>query len=107
MTDINLNSLSFEELRALEKNVAKTIKNFEERRRKETLSKVEAIAKEAGFTLADLLDSVKPSSKTALPPKYRHPENADLTWSGRGRQPAWYKEAIEAGVTERELLVMT
>lgn len=29
--------------------------------------------------------------------KYRHPENPDLTWSGRGRRPAWIREAVEAG----------
>jgi DNA-binding protein H-NS len=29
--------------------------------------------------------------------KYRHPENPDLTWSGRGRRPAWIRDAVEAG----------
>lgn len=29
--------------------------------------------------------------------KYRHPENPDLAWSGRGRRPAWIREAVEAG----------
>lgn len=34
----------------------------------------------------------------ALPlAKYRHPENPQLTWSGRGRRPAWIRDAIEAG----------
>ena len=31
------------------------------------------------------------------PAKYRHPENPDLTWSGRGRRPAWIREAVGAG----------
>jgi hypothetical protein len=30
-------------------------------------------------------------------PKYRHPEKPDLTWSGRGRRPAWVRDAMEAG----------
>lgn len=29
--------------------------------------------------------------------RYRHPENPDLTWGGRGRRPAWIREAVEAG----------
>jgi DNA-binding protein H-NS len=29
--------------------------------------------------------------------KYRHPENLDLTWSGRGRRPTWIRDALEAG----------
>jgi DNA-binding protein H-NS len=29
--------------------------------------------------------------------KYRHPESPELTWSGRGRRPAWIRDALEAG----------
>jgi DNA-binding protein H-NS len=38
-------------------------------------------------------------------PKYKHPENPALTWSGHGRQPDWFKEAIEAGHRRDELLI--
>lgn len=30
-------------------------------------------------------------------PKYRHPENPELTWSGRGRRPGWIRDAVGAG----------
>ncbi len=36
---------------------------------------------------------------------YRNPENPRQTWSGRGNQPAWIKEALKAGVTLEELQV--
>lgn len=26
--------------------------------------------------------------------KYRHPENSELTWSGRGKQPFWLRDAL-------------
>jgi DNA-binding protein H-NS len=29
--------------------------------------------------------------------KYRHPENAAVTWSGRGRKPQWFSDHINAG----------
>ncbi len=32
-----------------------------------------------------------------MAPKYRHPENTEITWSGRGRKPAWIVEGLEAG----------
>ena len=32
-------------------------------------------------------------------PKYRNPENADETWSGRGRQPKWVQAALAGGET--------
>lgn len=35
--------------------------------------------------------------------KYRHPENPELTWSGRGREPKWLAEAREV-FDENDLL---
>jgi len=30
-------------------------------------------------------------------PRYRNPENAAETWSGRGKPPAWIESALAAG----------
>ena len=38
-------------------------------------------------------------------PKYRNPDNHAETWSGRGREPRWYKDKIAAGVKEDSLLI--
>lgn len=35
--------------------------------------------------------------------KYRHPENAELTWTGRGKQPGWLRAALEQ-YDEQDLL---
>jgi DNA-binding protein H-NS len=35
--------------------------------------------------------------------KYRHPENSELTWSGRGKQPGWLSAALEQ-YDEQDLL---
>ncbi|MFQ6550263.1 H-NS family nucleoid-associated regulatory protein [Aestuariibius sp. 2305UL40-4] len=91
-----IDKLSLDELKTLQKQVAKAIDDFEENQRKEALAAVEAKAKEFGYSLADLTGKAKGKAK-ASPPKYRHPENPALTWSGRGRQPAWIKEGLEAG----------
>ena len=37
------------------------------------------------------------AQRTSAQPKYRHAENPDLTWSGRGRRPLWLRDALEAG----------
>ncbi len=34
---------------------------------------------------------------------YRNPENPGQTWSGRGKQPPWVKEARKDGATLEEL----
>ena len=91
--------MSLDELKRLQKDVAKTIDDYEERRRREALAAVEAKASEMGFTLAELTGSTpaKKGGRPRLPPKYQHPENPALTWSGRGRQPAWIKDGLQAG----------
>ena len=105
MEKIDLHLLSLGELKTLKKDVEKAIKTFEERQRKEALAAAEAKAREMGFTLEELLGRSKKSPKKSSPPKYRHPENPAKTWSGRGRQPVWFKEALEAGKTPEDLEV--
>ncbi|WP_367180595.1 H-NS family nucleoid-associated regulatory protein, partial [uncultured Jannaschia sp.] len=47
--------------------------------------------------LADGSGKSTKKTKAPQPAKYRHSENASLTWSGRGRQPGWIKGALENG----------
>ncbi len=43
--------------------------------------------------------------RAVVAPKYQHPENKDLVWSGRGRQANWVTEALANGKTLDDLLV--
>ena len=38
-------------------------------------------------------------------PKYRHPKQPDLTWSGRGRTPKWVQEFKDAGKLKKITIV--
>ncbi|RYH00729.1 H-NS histone family protein [Salipiger sp. IMCC34102] len=105
MTNIDLDSMSLEELKALQKDVNKAVDGFEGKRRKEALAAVEAAARENGFTLAELTGQPSKKSKLVSPPKYVHPENPEMTWTGRGRQPEWMKDAIENGRSKDEFLI--
>jgi DNA-binding protein H-NS len=96
MADIDLSDLSLPELKKLQREVTKTIESYAARKRRDAIAAAEAAAKEKGFTLAELTGGVK-KRRASAPPKYQHPENPDLTWSGRGRRPTWFKEAIEDG----------
>ena len=107
MAKINLDKLDLDELKQLQKDVAKTIDQFEVKRRKEALEAVEALAREKGFSLGELTGTSAPKKgKPPLPPKYAHPENPSLTWSGRGRQPAWIKEGLESGKSMEDFLIV-
>ncbi|MEE4211361.1 MAG: H-NS histone family protein, partial [Parvularcula sp.] len=91
MAGIDLSAMSLDELKALHKDVEKAITTFEERKRLEALAAVEAKAKEMGFNLGELTGgkSKGKAGATVSAPKYVHPENPSVTWTGRGRQPGW------------------
>lgn len=103
--NIDLQNMSLKELKNLQKDVSKAVASYEERKRKEALDALEAKAQEMGFSLTELTGSTKKSSKVALPPKYQHPENSALTWSGRGRQPRWIKEGLDSGKSLNDFLI--
>ena len=67
----------------------------------ETLNQLEArvhdFARELGFSFDELAEAAPTRKRATSAPKYRHPENAEITWSGRGRKPAWIAEALASG----------
>ncbi|EAQ01206.1 HNS family histone-like protein [Pseudooceanicola batsensis HTCC2597] len=106
MANIDLNSMDLSELKSLRKDVDAAIKTFEDRKKKAALAELEAKAAEMGFSLNDLTGSGGGRGRKVNPPKYRHPENDALTWSGRGRQPDWYKEQVSKGTAPEDLLIV-
>jgi DNA-binding protein H-NS len=93
---MDLNALSLEDLKTLRKDVEKAIGSFEKRRLKDARTKLEAYAREIGVELNEVMD-IKPGAKSVNPPKYRHPKDPNMTWTGRGRKPKWIVEALERG----------
>ena len=74
------------------------IGGFSDRKKQEAISALEARAQELGFSLAELKGVKKQRKSTGTAgPKYRRPENPNVTWSGRGRKPRWFADALAAG----------
>jgi DNA-binding protein H-NS len=105
MADYDLEALSLSELKKMQKDVAKAISTFEDRQKAEARAKVEALARDLGYSLGELVGTETKSSRTPAAAKYRHPENPALTWSGQGRKPQWFAEALEAGKTAGALAI--
>jgi DNA-binding protein H-NS len=105
MADFDLEALSLSELKKMQKDVTKSISTFEDRQKAEARAKVEALARDLGYTLAELVGTEMKSSRAPAAAKYRQPENPALTWSGRGRKPQWFVEAFEAGKTASDLAI--
>jgi DNA-binding protein H-NS len=73
--------------------------------RRQVIEQIKAMMAEWNINVADLGMRLitrlhKPEPKKA-PIKYR--DQAGNTWSGRGKRPRWFLEAIDRGVTVEEL----
>jgi DNA-binding protein H-NS len=102
--DINLNELSLKELKDLQSQVAKAIATFEDRRKRAALAEVEEMLRSKGFTLSDVT-SVATKGKSLSAAKYANPANPADTWTGRGRKPNWFIDAIAAGKSPEDMAV--
>ncbi len=64
-----------------------------------TISELEQLAKRVGQQIAKKHACFRrplPMVERACP-RYRNPANPSETWSGRGEQPGWFKQALASG----------
>ena len=87
-----LERMSLKELRDLQVRVASAIATREQEEKIELKNKLAEMAGKAGFSVAELFGHGR---KTRGPAsiKFRHPQDASLTWTGRGRRPRWLVKA--------------
>lgn len=107
---INLDSLTPAELQALIKSAEAQMQSARKTHIQEVRSKIDGLLKTTGLTI----DEVYPrrgahggnAPRAAVVPKYRNPENPAQTWSGRGKRPLWFSEALKKrGVTADSMLI--
>ena len=103
MADYDLEALSLSELKKMQKDIAKAIATYQDRQKAEVRAKVEAFARDLGYSLAELVGAETKTARAPVAAKYRHPENPALTWSGRGRRPQWFVEALAGGGTAGDM----
>ncbi len=105
----DLKSMTRKELERLRKDVDAALESVEAREMRMAYDAAAKAAADFGFSLnevANMTGSGKrggkgPKSTTA--PKYRNPDNQAQTWTGRGRQPDWYKAAMAGGTNPESL----
>lgn len=104
MTTYDVDNMGLEDLKALKKSVDKALDTFEQRRLNAARKELEEKAKELGVSLSEVVGATKKGTMAPkVAAKYQNPSDSSQTWSGRGRQPVWYREAIEAGKTPEDL----
>lgn len=108
---VDLKGMTPKQLQKLSEDVAKEIAKRATKQRDTAMKAAAKAAKEHGFDLTELLGEAPKKrgrkkaapKKPPLPAKYKNPKDASQTWSGRGRQPEWYKAAIASGKSAKSL----
>ncbi len=94
---VNLDKLSLKDLVDLEGRLLKAVAAARERDRAEVKAKLEAMAREAGFTIAELYSGRAARNRSSSAAKYANPDNRTETWTGRGRKPNWLVARLAKG----------
>ncbi len=106
---MNLNELSLASLHELMQEIPLEIKRRETVEKAKVLEEFRALAKARGFNFEDLFAKETKAKATTtgakVKVKYRHPLNAELEWTGRGRKPKWVEAWVTDGGSIDDLLV--
>lgn len=105
MASVDIENMDLAQLRAHRAEVDRMIAKRETETREAAKQAALAAVRQYGFEFSDLFPvsgasrSMSEDKKERKPvaPKYAHPENPSLTWSGRGRTPKWVTEMQDAG----------
>jgi DNA-binding protein H-NS len=89
---MELSDMSLSQLRDLQKQLSAEMKRRNEAEIESARQQVLAIAVSAGMSLAEVLAIPERGASLkgkSVPVRYRHPDDATLQWTGRGRAPMW------------------
>jgi len=108
---LDLKSMSAKELDRLLADVKKALLNAQARDRRKARKAAERAAAEFGYSL-DELSEEKPKAKRTVKKsgpkskaKFANPDDKKVTWTGKGRQPNWYRAAVEKGITPESMSI--
>lgn len=104
---IELKKLSRTELTKLRAEIDKELIEADERERQQALKAAEQAAAKFGFSLDELSGKGKRRKgklkRGHSAPKYSNPDNPDQTWTGLGRKPQWFHEAVANGIAPEKM----
>lgn len=114
--DVDLSTLSVEELTNLAHRASSMIGSRQQEEIKAGYAKVVQIASDLGISVEELVAvgqkaapkaGKKAASTTRKPvaPRYRNTDNPSETWTGRGKQPRWLAAKIVAGASVSDFLI--
>lgn len=105
---MDLSTFSVAQLRDLQQQIPGELKRRESQEKISILNEVRAFTKARGYAIEELLGKdvkVKAATGSKVRVKYRHPQDAALEWTGRGRKPKWVEAWLANGGSLDNLLV--
>ncbi len=110
MKKLDVSTLSSKALNQLHNQILGELEKRSEKLK--AIQEVKQLASSKGIDLQDLVEEISAKTKVkvktgkirpSVPVKYRHPKNDSLTWTGRGKRPNWFREALNEGLSETDL----
>ncbi|WP_411839965.1 H-NS family nucleoid-associated regulatory protein [Paracoccus sp. ME4] len=108
ISDVELDALDVADLKKIRRQVDAAIDGYAKRQMRIALEEIEAVAKKHGMTLDDITNArkfTKVRKPRPVASRYRNPKDASQIWTGRGRKPAWFTQAIEDGLDKNDMLI--
>ena len=112
---VDLKSMNSKELEKLLNDVKKALQTAKARDRRQAMKAAEKAAGEWGFSLNDLAAGEKPAkkqrknkakvAKAKSKPQFANPADKTQTWTGKGRQPNWFRTAVEKGKSPDDMRI--
>ena len=107
-----IDALSLDEMLKVRKMIDAGITTREEQKKQEVMQMIRDKSAELGIDPLKLMREMSPSkpsgskkSASTRPPKYAHPSDPSITWSGYSRRPQWIHEYAAAGNDIEELRI--
>lgn len=108
----DLKNMTRKELEKLGNDVAKAIEKLRKKDIKKLRQEMEKLAASHGVSVEDVLGGkvaqkapAKKAPKAKSAPQFANPDDKSKTWTGKGRQPVWFKSAIEAGKSPESMAI--
>lgn len=104
----DLKKMSRRELEKLAVDVEKQLERLRKKDLKKLRVELEKLAAAHGVTVEEamqLAPAPKKRKTTKSVPKYANPADASQTWTGKGRQPDWFKAARAAGTAPETMAI--
>jgi DNA-binding protein H-NS len=94
---LDISNLSVAEIKQLQIDLKNRLKDQELAEQLILVDEIRTLIEESGFEYRTFTALLHEELRVSVV-KYRHPEDAKLTWSGRGRWPFWLRELVDSGV---------